>query len=113
MIVFAESREEDGRCFANFVLLSLNCLLHLATERLEDGLEVRIDHEWHHGAEFIIIEFKLRVFPAGRRKHKKLQYEVISFAQLLVMRNSFFCTKMSDASEGDLMLMALFGEILK
>ena len=43
----------------------------------------------------------------------KNRHEVISCAQLLVTRKTFFCVKMSEAAEADLMLMVMFGEIVK
>ena len=36
LILVAESRAEDDSCGAHFVLLGVNCLLYLTTERLED-----------------------------------------------------------------------------
>ena len=55
-IVIAESRAENGRCGANFVLLRVNCLLYLATERLENKLEVRIDDKQRYNAIYVIVE---------------------------------------------------------
>ena len=108
LIVIAESRAEDGRCGAHFVLLGTGCLLHLTTERLENGLKVRIDHERRHGTELVIVELQLRLFGVGRREHVKHRHEVVAGAQLFVALLAFFCVTMSEAANADLMLVAMF-----
>ena len=84
-----ESRAEDGRGGAHFVLLRVSCLLRLATKRLEDGLEVCIDYERRHSTELVIVELQLRLFGAWRRKHMEHRHEVVSGAELLVTRENF------------------------
>ena len=56
LIVIAESKAEDSCCGAHFVLLRVSCLLYLATKRLDDGLEVCIDHKRRRGVELVIVE---------------------------------------------------------
>ena len=89
LIVLAESRAEDGRRGAHFMLLKVSSLLCLATKRLDDGLEVRIDHERRHGAKLVVKEFELRLFKAGRREHMEHRHEIVSIAELLVARENF------------------------
>ena len=57
LIVSTESRAENFCCGAHFVLLSVSCLICLATERLKDRLEVCIDDKWRHGAKFVVKNF--------------------------------------------------------
>ena len=56
LIVLTESRAENGRSGAHFVLLGVICLFCVATKRLEDGLEVCIDHKRLHNAKLVIVE---------------------------------------------------------
>ena len=51
------------------MLLGVSCLFNLASERLEDGLEICIDDERRHGAKLEINEFELRLFGAWRCEH--------------------------------------------
>ena len=52
--VLSESWAKTGSCCAQFVMLGVSCLLCVTTERLEDKLEVRIDHERRHGAKLVV-----------------------------------------------------------
>ena len=71
------------------MLLRVNCLLYLTTERLEDGLEICIDYEGSHTKELVIVELQLRLLGAGRLKHVKHRHEVVVGAELLVTRENF------------------------
>ena len=53
------------------------------------------------------------MFGVGSRKHKTHRHEVIAGAELLVTRKAFFCLKTSQAAKADLVLMVIFGEIVK
>ena len=90
LIVSAESRAENGGRGAHFVLWGVSCLLRLVSERVEDGLEVLIDHEWCHGAKLVVEEFEFRLFEARRWKHMEHRNEVVSGAELLITRENIF-----------------------
>ena len=95
------------------MLLRVRYFFYLTTERLKDGLEVRIDYELRHRTELVIVKLKLRLFRAGRRKHMKHRHEFISCAQLFIAREAFFYVKISESAKTDLVLMVMFGEIVK
>ena len=44
-------------------------MLSLASERFEDGLEIRINDKRRHGAKLEVTEFELRLFGAWRKEH--------------------------------------------
>ena len=50
LIVIAQSRAKNGRRGVHFVLLKVSCLVWLSINRLENGLQDRIDHERCNGA---------------------------------------------------------------
>ena len=64
-------------------------MLYLTTDRLENGLKVRINHERRHGTKLVIVELQLRLFGAGCGKHVKHRGEVVAGAKLLVTRENF------------------------
>ena len=88
LIAIAKSRAEDGRCGAHCVLLGVGCLRCLSINRLENGLEVRMDHKRCHNSELIIVELQLRLFGAGREKHVEHRHEVVASAKLFVAREN-------------------------
>ena len=62
LIVLTESRAGNYCCRAHFVLLGVRCLIFLTTERLDDRFEVCIDEKRRYGTEFVVDEFKLKLF---------------------------------------------------
>ena len=90
LVKVIQTRCEDGRCCAHFVLLGVSCVLHPATGRFKNGLKVRIDDEWCFSTILVLVEFDLRLLRAWIRKHMKDGHEVISGAKLFVSRENFF-----------------------
>ena len=86
LIEFMESRSENVCHVAHFVLLGESCLLHLANERLMDGLKVRIDDEKRFTTILVLVEFNLGLFGAPHQKYMKHRHEVVSGAKYFLCR---------------------------
>ena len=61
----------------------------MVTERLEDGLKVRIDDERCLSTILVLVEFDLRMLGAWSREHMENRHEVVPGTELLVSREDF------------------------
>ena len=71
------------------MLLGESGILNLASERLEDGLKVRIYDKWCFCTILVIIEFNLGLVGAWNREHVKHRHKVVTCVKLFVASRNF------------------------
>ena len=80
------------------MLLGVDGLFKLATGRLKDGLEVRIDDERCFSTKLILVEFILRLLGARHWEHMEHRDKIVSSAKLCVSCEDFITYKVTEAS---------------
>ena len=107
LIKVIKTRCENSCCCAKFVLLDLDNVFYLATERLEVKLKVLMDEERCFITILVIIKFYLFCLKPGTVR--KLSINI----KLFVASEIFFCAKMSKAAQAGLVFLFFFCENAK